>query len=112
MDLSGLNRRFPCKSAVFGKRSVPGASGERWEWIAAVVGGDQVAEIGEQRAALQAAGGGGRERALGESLAVLALAAERDLAVDDRCSQRALGGVVGRLDAVGGGERPQRRPDL
>jgi hypothetical protein len=44
---------------------------------------DQFAEIGEQRAALKAAGGGGRERAFGESLAVLALGAERDFSVDD-----------------------------
>jgi hypothetical protein len=76
------------------------------------VGGDQVGEIGEERAALKAAGGGGREGAFGESLPVVALGAERDFAVDDRCAERALGGVVGRLDALDGDERPERGPDL
>jgi hypothetical protein len=32
--------------------------------------------------------------------------------VDHRAAQRALGGAVGRLDAVQGGEGPQRGPDL
>ncbi len=67
-----------------GNRSVPGASGEGGEWIAAAVGDEQFAEIGEQRAVLLAAGGGGRQRAFGESLAVVALGAEGDFAVDDR----------------------------
>jgi len=40
------------------------------------VGDNQVAEIGEQRAVLQAACGGGGERAFGEALAIVALAAE------------------------------------
>ena len=65
------------------------------------MGGDQVAEVGEQRAALEAAGGGGGECAFGESLAGVALGAEGDFSVDDRCSERALGGVIRRLD-VGG----------
>jgi hypothetical protein len=47
------------------------------------VGGDQFAEVGEQRAALQSAGGGGRQGTLGESLTVLALGAEGDFSVDD-----------------------------
>src|SRR3954449_7742276 len=37
---------------------------------------------------------------------------ERDLAVDDRRSERAFGGVVGRLDPLDGHERPERGPDL
>ena len=72
-----------CKVGFFSKRSVRAASGERGEWIAAGVGDDQLAEVGEQRAALLAAGGGGRERAFGESLAGVALGAERHFAVDD-----------------------------
>ena len=39
--------------------SGPGVSGEFGERVAAVVSGDEVAEIGEQRAALHAAGGRG-----------------------------------------------------
>ena len=61
---------------------------------------------------LEAAGAGGGERAFGESLAVVALGAEREFSVDDRCAERALGGVVRRLDAVDGDERPERGPDL
>ena len=64
------------------------------------LGGDRSREVGEQPAALKAAGGGGRERTLGESLSVLALGAKRDFPVDDRCAERALGRVVGRLDAA------------
>jgi len=71
-----------------------------------------LAEVFEQRAALQAAGGGGREETFDPSLAVLGLAAERELSVDDRAAQRALGVIVGRLDAAPVGERPQRGPDL
>ena len=55
---------------------------------------------------------GGGERAFGESLAVVALGAEREFSVDDRAAERAFGGVVGRLDAVDGGEGPERGPDL
>jgi hypothetical protein len=40
------------------------------------------------------------------------LAAERELAVDDGAAQRAFGVVVGGLDAVVGGERPERGPEL
>ena len=32
--------------------------------------------------------------------------------MDDRRAQRAFGGVVGRLDRVGGGKGPERWPDL
>lgn len=61
---------------------------------------------------LEAAGLGDRQHALGEALAGVGLAAERDLAVDDRAAQPAFGGVVGRLDAVDLGERPQGGPEL
>ncbi len=54
-------------------------------------------EIGEQRAPLQAAGGVRGEQPRDAPLALLGLAAERELAVDDRAAQRALGVVVGRL---------------
>jgi hypothetical protein len=42
----------------------------------------------------------------------LRAAAEGELAVDDGRAQAALGSVVGRLDIVELGERPQRRPEL
>jgi hypothetical protein len=87
-------------------------SGERGEWITACVGGDQFAEVGEERAALLSAGCGGRERALSKPLAVVALGAEREFSVDDRCSKRAFGGVVGRLDPLDRGEGLERGPDL
>src|SRR4051812_12904646 len=89
-----------------------GGSGERGEWIAAVVSGDQVAEVGEQRAVLQAARRCGRQGAFGEPLAVFGLGPERDFAVDDRRAQRAFGGVIGRLNSLDGHERPERGPDL
>src|SRR6266699_418219 len=73
---------------------------------------DGLAQVGEQRAALQAAGGVRREQPRDAQLATRGLAAERELAVDDRRAQRSLGVVVGRLDAGVGGERPQRRPGL
>ena len=41
-------------------------------------------KLGYLRKALEAAGGGGREPAFGESLTAVALGAERDLSVDDR----------------------------
>jgi hypothetical protein len=53
-----------------------------------------------------------REESFDGALAVLGLAAEGELAVDDRAAQAALGGVVGRLDAVELVEGPERRPDL
>ena len=40
------------------------------------------------------------------------MAAEREFAVDDGAAQRALGVVVGRLDAGDGRERPERGPEL
>lgn len=52
------------------------------------------------------------ERSLYPSFAVLGLAAEAELAVDDRASQGALGVVVGRLDLGVGGEGPERGPRL
>ena len=69
--------------------------------------GGRSRDVGDQRAALKVAGGGGRERTLGESLTVLALAAERDFPVDDR-AERALGRVVGRLDAADGDKGLER----
>ena len=74
--------------------------------------GDQFAEVGEQRAVLLAAGDGDRERALGEAFTVVALGAEREFSVDDGAAERALGGIVGGLDAVQDGEGPQGGPDL
>ena len=104
--------RNPWKSHCFSNRSVPAVSGERGERVAAGVGDDQLAEVGEQRAALLAAGGGGRQGTFGESLTVVALGAERHFAVDDRRAERALGRVVCRLDPVDGGECPERGSDL
>ena len=53
-----------------------------------------------------------REQTLDAPLATLGLAAERELAVDDRAAQGALGVVVGGLDALVVSERPQRRPGV
>ena len=80
LDDSGMPQNFIESVSV----QFPG-SGERGERIAAVVGGDQFAEVGEQRAALHSAGGRGGEGAFGEPLAVCALGAEREFSVDDRC---------------------------
>jgi hypothetical protein len=76
--------------------------------------GSSVAFAGDfkQRALLLAAGRGGRERALGESLAVVAAGAVGELSVDDRAAERAFGGIVGRFDRGVDGEGPQRGPDL
>ena len=71
-----------------------------------------VAEIGEQRAVLESAGCGGRESAFGEALTVVALAAKREFSVDDRRSEGAFGGVVGRLDPLDRGEGLERGPDV
>jgi hypothetical protein len=76
------------------------------------VGGDQLGEVGEQRAALKAAGASGRESSFGESFTVFALGAERDFAVNDRRTERALRRVVRGLDAWDGEECPERWPDL
>src|SRR5687768_13475335 len=61
---------------------------------------------------LEAAAGRGRQQPLDPALTLLGLAAEAELAVDDRAAQRALGVVVGRLHAAAVGEGPQRRPGL
>jgi hypothetical protein len=50
--------------------------------------------------------------AFGEAFAVPAGGAVGELSVDNRCSERAFGGVVGRLDALDGGERSERGPHL
>ena len=68
--------------------------------------------MGKEGAALQAAGDRGREQALDGALALLGLAAQRELAVDGGSAQAALGVVVGRLDAGHAGKGPQRRPTL
>ena len=80
--------------------------------IAANPRAEHVGQVGEERAALQAAGDRGREQPLGGGLAALGLAAERELAVDHRPAQGALGPVVGRLHALDLDEGPKRRPDL
>ena len=55
---------------------------------------------------------GGGEEPLDRLFAGFGLAAERELAVDDRAAEAAFGAVVGRLDAVDLAEGPQRRPDF
>src|SRR5450756_2258551 len=96
------------------KRSVPPSpcSGEQRNGVAADLGGEHVAEVGKERAALQAAGHRGGEESFDRALAALGLAAQGELAVDDRPAQAALRVVVGRLDAGDTGEAPQRRPAL
>src|SRR5450759_4932444 len=98
--------RFP------GKRSVSPlpCSGEQRDRVAARIVGEHIGEVGEERAALQPAALRYGEQPLCRALAVLGLAAQGELAVDDRAAQAALGGVVGRLDAVELAEGPQRRP--
>jgi hypothetical protein len=76
------------------------------------VGGEELGEVGEERAALEGAGEWGGEGALGEVFALFGLVAVGEFAVDEGPAERALGGVVGWLDVVGAGERPERRPDL
>jgi hypothetical protein len=74
--------------------------------IVAGVGGEQLAEVGEQRVLLKAAGDRRREQALDTPFATLGLAAERELAVDHCAAQGALGVVVGRLYPFVAGEGP------
>ena len=50
------------------------------------------------------------ERARSANCSPFALRAEREFLVDDRAAECAFGGVVGRLDAVDGGEGPERGP--
>ncbi len=52
------------------------------------------------------------EQSCGALLAVFGLAAEAELAVDDRGAQGALGVVVGWLHTVVGSEDPRRGPRL
>src|SRR5215211_2477690 len=75
-------------------------------------GRDRLGEEAEEGVALQPAGLGDGEHALGEALPGLGLAAEGDLAVDDRAAQPALGAVVGRFHSLDLGEGPKRRPEL
>jgi hypothetical protein len=61
---------------------------------------------------LEAAGGGGGLGTFGEAFAARAGGGVGQFAVDDRSTERALGWVVGRFDAIDGGEGPERGPDL
>src|ERR1044072_3375259 len=92
--------------------SVGRCSGQQRGRIAARGGGEQVDEGGVQRAAVQAAGRGCREQPLDAALAVFGLAAEAELAGDDRAAEPAFGVVVGRLHAVDLVEGPQRGPEV
>src|ERR1019366_4303269 len=107
-------RKSPANAGFFVTVQSPyrGCSDERGKRVAAGVGGEQVAQVNEQRSALQSAGDRGGQCALDEALAVLGSAAVGELAVDDRAAERALGGIVRGLDPLGRHERPQRRPDL
>src|SRR5450759_2946715 len=110
----GACRRIGCMEEISCKRSVPPSpySAEQRDGVAADLGGEHVAEVGKERAPLQAAGDRGREQPLDGALPPSGLAAERELAVDDRPAQAAFGGVVGRLDAGHAGEAPEGRPAL
>src|SRR6266508_3304923 len=87
-------------------------SGERGEWVSAGMGSEQSGEVAEERAALEAAGDGRGEGAFDEAFACGGAAAVGEFSVDDRAAECAFGGVVRRLDALDGDERPQCRPDL
>src|SRR5665647_2654102 len=103
-----------CTGRISGKRSVPPSprSAEQRDGVAADLGGEHVAEVGKEGAALQAAGDRGREQSRDGALALLGLAAQRELAVDHRAAQATFGVVVGRLDAGHAGEAPEGRPAL
>src|SRR5665647_3916633 len=103
-----------CTGRISGKRSVPPSprSAEQRDGVAADLGGEHVAEVGKEGAALQAAGDRGREQPRDGALALLGLAAQRQLAVDHRAAQAALGVVVGGLDAGHAREAPEGRPAL
>ena len=68
---------------------------------------DRGGQIVEGTAILLAAGFDDREHGLNEATATGALCAERKLAPDHRVSQRALAGVLGRLDLFVTDQRPQ-----
>src|SRR5450756_993103 len=110
----GPRVRLCCTVQGCGKRSVPPSprSAEQRDGVAADLGGEHVAEVGKEGAALQAAGDRGREQPRDGALALLGLAAQRQLAVDHRAAQAALGVVVGRLDAGHAREAPEGRPAL
>ena len=82
------------------------------ERVAAAVSGQQFGQELEERAVLLATGRGDGERALGEPLTVIGAGAVRELSVDDGAAERALGGVVGRLDPLDRDEGPERGPDF
>src|SRR5450756_2517621 len=107
-------RKFPWKWRHFCKRSVPPlpCSGEQRDGVAARFGSEHIGEVGKEGAPLQPAGDRGGEEPLDRVLAALGLAAQGELAVDDRAAQATFGVVVGGLDAGDAGEGPQRRPAL
>src|SRR5665647_125320 len=69
--------RLSCSGRSLGKRSVPSSprSAEQRDGVAADLGGEHVAEVGKEGAALQAAGDRGREQPRDGALALLGLAA-------------------------------------
>src|SRR5450756_498409 len=87
-------------------------SGEQRDGVAARFGSEHIGEVGKEGAPLQPAGDRGREEPLDRVRAALGLAAQGELAVDDRAAQATFGVVVGGLDAGDAGEGPQRRPAL
>ena len=62
-----------------------------------LVGGEELAEVVVERAALESAGDRGREGSFGERLAVVGLVAVAEAACDDGAAEGSFGGVVGRL---------------
>ena len=64
-------------------------SGEGGHWVAAGVGLERVDEVGVEAAALEAAGGVRGEESFDALLARGRLAAQGELAIDDRAAQRA-----------------------
>jgi len=78
--------------------------------VASDAGAEDVGQVGEERASLEAAGDRGGEQSFDRSLALLGIDAKREFAVDDGAAEAAFGVVVGRLDPVGVGEGPERGP--
>src|SRR5665648_312721 len=111
--LTGLGGSNPPLSASLGKRSGPPAGlAEQRDGVAARFGSEHIGEVGKEGAPLQPAGDRGGEEPLDRVLAAFGLAAQGELAVDDRPAQAALRVVVGGLDPGHTREAPQRRPAL